>query len=83
MMATGQAGRLSRPFEVARLQSLEDFRLAAVLHRAGRKAGTPIRTTTDRLIAAVCIREGLPLLHDDREFDHLATLSDLTVVRSS
>jgi predicted nucleic acid-binding protein len=30
----------------------------------------------------VCIREGLPLLHDDRDFDHLAKLSDLTVVRS-
>jgi hypothetical protein len=25
----------------------------------------------------VCIREGLPLLHDDRDFDHLATLSVL------
>jgi predicted nucleic acid-binding protein len=70
------------PFEVARLQSLDDFRLAAALHRAGRKAGTPIRTTTDCLIAAVCIREGLPLLHDDRNFDHLAKLSDLAVVRS-
>jgi predicted nucleic acid-binding protein len=30
------------PFEVARLESLDDFRLAAALHRAGRKAGTPI-----------------------------------------
>jgi predicted nucleic acid-binding protein len=69
------------PFEVARLQSLEDFRLAAALHLAGRKAGTLIRATTDCLIAAVCIREGLPLLHDDRDFDHLAELSDLTVVR--
>lgn len=70
------------PFEVARLESLEDFRLAATLHRAGRKAGTPIRATTDCLIAAVCIREGLPLLHDDRDFDHLVEVSDLTVVRS-
>lgn len=69
------------PFEVARLQSLEDFRLAAALHRGRRKAGTAIRATTDCLIAAVCIRDGLPLLHDDRDFDHLAELSDLTVVR--
>lgn len=71
------------PFEVARLQSLDDFRLAAALRRAGRKAGTPIRATTDCLIAAVCIREGRPLLHDDRDFDHLAEVSDLTVVRSA
>jgi predicted nucleic acid-binding protein len=81
-------GELSRlegylaPFEVARLQSLDDFRFAAALHRAGRAAGTPIRSTTDCLIAAVCIREGLPLLHDDRDFDHLAKLSDLTVIHS-
>jgi len=68
-------------FEVARLQSLEDFRLAATLHRAGRRAGTPIRATTDCLIAAVCIREGVPLLHDDRDFDHLAEVSRLAVVR--
>lgn len=70
------------PFEVARLDSLDDFRLAATLHRTGRKAGTPIRSTTDCLIAAVCIREGLPLLHDDRDFDHLAKVSDLAVLRS-
>jgi predicted nucleic acid-binding protein len=68
-------------FEVARLQSLEDFRLAATLHRAGRRAGTPIRATTDCLIAAVCIREDVPLLHDDRDFDHLAEVSGLAVVR--
>ena len=81
----GELARLESylaPFEVARLQSLDDFRLAAALHRAGRKAGTPIRATTDCLIAAVCIRDGLPLLHDDRDFDHLAEVSDLAVVRS-
>ncbi|MGH3908054.1 MAG: type II toxin-antitoxin system VapC family toxin [Pseudonocardiaceae bacterium] len=81
----GELARLESylvPFEVARLESLDDFRLAATLHRAGRKAGTPIRSTTDCLIAAVCIREGLPLLHDDRDFDRLAEVSDLCVVRS-
>ncbi|MGH3932361.1 MAG: type II toxin-antitoxin system VapC family toxin [Pseudonocardiaceae bacterium] len=70
------------PFEVARLESLDDFRLAATLRRAARKAGTPVRSTTDCLIAAVCIREGLHLLHDDSDFDHLAKVSDLCVVRS-
>ncbi len=80
----GELARLESylaPFEVARLQSLDDFRLAAALHRAGRKTGTPIRATTDCLIAAVCIRDGLPLLHDDSDFDHLAEVSDLAVVR--
>lgn len=81
----GELARLEgylAPLEVARLQSLDDFRLAAALHRAGRRAGAPVRATTDCLIAAVCIREGLPLLHDDRDFDHLAAVSDLTVLRS-
>jgi predicted nucleic acid-binding protein len=81
----GELARLEgylAPLEVARLQPLDDFRLAAALHRAGRRAGTPIRATTDCLIAAVCIREGLPLLHDDRDFDHLAAVSDHTVLRS-
>lgn len=67
--------------EVARLESLADFRLAAALHRASRAAGTPIRALTGCLIAAVCIRERLPLLHDDRDFDHLAGVSELAVVR--
>lgn len=82
----GELARLESylaPFEVACLQSVDDFRLAAALHRAGRKAGTPMRATTDCLIAAVCIRDGLPLLHDDKDFDHLAEVSDLAVVRSS
>ncbi len=80
----GELTRLMRyldPFEVACLQSLDDFRLAAALHRTGRKAGIPIRATTDCLIAAVCIRDQLPLLHDDRNFDHIAEVSDLAVVR--
>lgn len=68
-------------FEVARLESLDDFRLAAALHRAGRAAGAPIRGTTGCLIAAVCIRDRIPLLHDDPDFDHLAGLCELAVVR--
>ncbi len=68
-------------FEVAALRSLEDFRLAAALYRAARDTGTPIRASTACLIAAVCIREGLPLLHDDHDFDHLAAVGELAVVR--
>jgi predicted nucleic acid-binding protein len=35
---------------------------------------------TDCLIAAVCIREKIPLLQDDVDFDHLADVSELQVV---
>lgn len=63
-----------------RLESLEDFRRAAALYRAARAVGRTVRGTTDCLIASVCIREGVPLLHADRDFDTLADVSDLAVV---
>lgn len=63
-----------------RLESLEDFHRAAALYRAARAAGRPVRGTTACLIASVCIREGVPLLHSDRDFDTLADVSDVTVV---
>jgi predicted nucleic acid-binding protein len=31
------------------------------------------------MIAAVCIREGVPLLHDDADFDGIADVSELQV----
>ena len=40
-----------------------------------------IRRTTDCLIATVCIREERPLLHNDLDFDHLAVVSALRVVK--
>lgn len=67
-------------FPVRRLESLEDFRRSAALYRAARAAGRTVRKTTDCLIASVCIREGVPLLHSDRDFETLADVSDLAVV---
>lgn len=67
-------------FPVLRLESLQDFRRSAALYRAARGAGRTVRRTTDCLIASVCIREGVPLLHADRDFDALAEVSELEVV---
>lgn len=66
-------------FPVLRLQTLDDFMLAARLHRQARRAGVTIRKTLDCLIAAPCVREGVPLLHADRDFDLLATCTPLTI----
>jgi predicted nucleic acid-binding protein len=33
----------------------------------------------DCLIAAVCVREGCAILHNDRDFDHRADATDLVV----
>ncbi len=76
--------RKMAPFDVLRLEGLDDFRLAATLYRRARTRGRTIRRTLDCLIAAVCIRHDVPLLHNDRDFDHLASTTELqihTVIR--
>ena len=42
-------------------------------YRQLRKAGVTVRKTIDIIIATFCIIEGLTLLHDDREFDPIAS----------
>ncbi len=67
-------------FPVLRLAGLEDFALAARLFRRARAAGITVRKTLDCLIAAPCVREGVPLLHRDADFDRLASCTELEVV---
>jgi len=62
-----------------RLESLDDFEFAAELFRRARRKGHTIRQATDCMIAAVCIREGVPLLHDDADFDRIADVFELKV----
>jgi predicted nucleic acid-binding protein len=68
-----------RAFPVIRLQDLDDFALAAKLYRKARRAGITIRKTLDCLIAAPCVRNGIPILHADEDFDRLASCTDLEV----
>ena len=42
-------------------------------YRQLRKAGITVRKTIDVIIATFCIIEGLTLLHDDRDFDPIAS----------
>lgn len=65
---------------VVGVESHEDLELAIDCCRRSERIGRPVRSITDCLVAAVCIREGLPLLHDDRDFDVLASCTDLQVV---
>ena len=67
--------------DVLKMQWISDFRAAAGLYRCARKSGVTIRGTVDCLIAAVCIRENVPLLHADADFDRLAELTQLTTIR--
>jgi predicted nucleic acid-binding protein len=66
-------------FDILRLHTLDDFRQAAALYRQARGSGRTIRRTLDCLIAAVCVREDCAILHNDRDFDHLAEVTDLVV----
>lgn len=42
-------------------------------YRVLRKFGVTVRKTIDIIIATFCIMEGLTLLHDDRDFDPMAS----------
>lgn len=68
-----------RAFPVLRLGDLDDFALAADLYRKARRAGITIRKTLDCLIAAPCVRDSVPILHADDDFDRLASCTDLEV----
>lgn len=53
------------------------FDEAVRLYRVARRTGLTIRSGVDCLIAACAIRNGLDVLHHDRDFDLLARVSQL------
>jgi len=63
------------------LRSIDDFENAADLYRVCRRKGSTVRRLTDCLIAAVAIREGATLLHNDRDFESLARYTRLRTER--
>lgn len=48
-----------------------DYESAAALYRACRRRGETVRKLIDCLIAAVAVRESVPILHADADFDVL------------
>lgn len=54
---------------------------AVGLYRAARRAGLTVRSGVDCLIAACAIRNGLTVLHHDRDYDALARVSPLLAQR--
>ena len=60
----------------------DDFDLAAELYRAMRMRGHTIRLQIDCLLAAIAIRQGATLVHNDVDFDRMAEVVDeLAVLR--
>ena len=58
-----------------------DYEDAAALYRQCRRRGETVRKLVDCLIAASAIREGVPVLHSDTDFEVLARHTDLQVYR--
>ena len=56
-----------------------DYDAAATLHRRCRQQGETVRKLIDCLIAAVAIRAGAPILHNDADFDVLARHTELEI----
>jgi predicted nucleic acid-binding protein len=78
-----QARQLNRLLSRCRLLALQepsDYEAAAALYRACRGEGATIRRLPDCLIAAVAIRTGAKLLHQDADFDAIARNSSLAAV---
>ena len=68
-------------FQIYSLQSPEGYIRAAQLYRTCRKQGATIRKTIDCLIAQIALDQGLILLHQDNDFDKIASVSGLRVYR--
>ena len=76
-----QGFRLDRDFEKAKslltelpFRRMGGYQIAlqsALNYRRLRKAGVTVRKTIDVFIATYCIEKGLPLLHNDRDFEPL------------
>jgi len=62
-----------------RSDGLADHVNAATLFRSCRRAGDTIRRMTDCVIAAVAIRNDVPVMHNDRDFDVLARHTPLRI----
>jgi predicted nucleic acid-binding protein len=60
-----------------RVEGLADYEDAAELWRSCRRVGTTLRGMADCLIAAVALRNDVPILHHDMDFEILADVSGL------
>jgi predicted nucleic acid-binding protein len=66
--------------EIVPVIGLDDDERAADLYRRCRAAGATIRSLMDCLIAAVAIRIGATVLHEDRDFEVLARHTELETI---
>jgi len=51
------------------------------LYRRARRAGITIRSSADCLIAVCALRNRVPILHNDRDFDAIAKIVSISATR--
>lgn len=64
-------------FRICSLKAVESYIKAAQIYRDGRKKGLTIRSTIDCIIAQVAIEHDHAILHQDRDFDRIASIRPL------
>lgn len=69
--------QLTESLTLTRIDPSVDFSAAAALYRAARRSGRTVRKVIDCLIAAIAIRSGATLVHQDADFEVLASISEL------
>jgi predicted nucleic acid-binding protein len=67
-------------FEPLPTSSPGDHDVAAALYRRARARGSTVRSLVDCLVAASALRLGAPVLARDRDYEVLASVSDLELV---
>jgi len=66
-------------FPIARLRDTDSYLEAAQIYRQCRKQGVTIRKTADCLIARTAMENDLYLLHQDSDFDRIASVCPLKI----
>lgn len=69
-------------FDFFEPNGIKTYLKAAQIYRKCRKSGRTIRKTVDSLIAAICIEHALTLLHKDRDFDAIASCTNLKTLKN-
>jgi predicted nucleic acid-binding protein len=83
-LRTGRASDIFQT-EIRSLPCLSDplpvelFLQAAEIYREGRRKGHTVRSTTDCLIAAIAIENGVPIWQRDRDYDAIAKYTPLRI----
>jgi len=68
-------------FPILSLKDHNSYIKAADLYRKCRSKGMTIRSTVDLLIARIAIENNAELLHNDRDFEAIASVSSLKLYR--